>query len=226
MLEPKVLRGKTPFGSKQAIELSVINFVFCHLAAWRDDPTRRLETSEPRLSAQLSIYLDKISRQEGFPVLFQREQPQFGHRHIDIVANPDEKLVALGYFTSSYDEIVVFEAKRLPAPELKRQREYVTGGIAEMSGGIQRFKACVHGNMHDVAAMIGYIQSGTSNHFFTEINNWIFDLCDKQNDSVPWTREELLRDFIEKPDKTSKALSMHSRKKQGPIVLHHLWVVM
>lgn len=90
----------------------------------------------------------------------------------------------------------------------------MTGEIAEMPGGIQRFKACVHGDKHDVAAMIGYIQSGAPNHFFTEINNWIFNLCDKQNDSVSWTREELLRDFIENPNSTSKELSMHNRNKK------------
>lgn len=36
-----------------------------------------------------------------------------------------------------------------------------------MSGGIQRFKACVHSDKHDISAMIGYIQSGDPNYFFT-----------------------------------------------------------
>jgi hypothetical protein len=226
MREPSVRRGKTPFGSRQMIELSVVNFVFSHLAAWRDDPYRPSETAETKLSARLSVYLDDASRHEGYPFLFQREQPQGGRRDVDIVANPDRELVATGYFNSRYDEIVVFEAKRLPAPDVKRQREYVTGGIDEMSGGIQRFKACVHGSGHSTAAMIGYIQKNIPSFFYNEINAWILELCDCPADSVPWTREELLDDFTERPDGTARAFSVHQRVQSGPIAMHHLWVVM
>jgi hypothetical protein len=226
MREPMVRRGKTPFGSKQAIELSVIDFVFRHLAAWRDDPMRRPEAAEAKLSAQLSTYLDRISRREGFPIIFQREQPQGGSRDIDMVANPDDELMAFGYFNSSYDEIVVFEAKRLPAPESDRQREYVSGGTEKLSGGIQRFKACVHGKGHSTAAMLGYIQEHTPSFFYREINTWILELCDWQADSVPWTKEEQLDDLIEHSNGTARAISIHQRVQSGPITMHHLWVVM
>jgi hypothetical protein len=226
MVEPKVLSGKTPFGSKQAVELSVVNFVFSHLATWRDDPTRLSETAEQRLSVQLSVYLDAAGRREGFPFFFQREQPQTGRRSVDIVANPDDILVAFGYFRSKYDEIIVFEAKRLPAPNAKRRREYVTGDDDKMTGGIQRFKACLHGNAHSVAAMLGYIQSGMPSFFYKEINSWISELCNTSNDCLCWTREERLNDFIECSNGTARAISMHQRIQNGPILLHHLWVVM
>ena len=226
MLEPKARKGKTPFGSRQAIELSVINFVFCHLAAWRDDPMRRPEAAETKLSAQLSNYLDRISRREEFPFLFQREQPQGGNRDVDIVANPDDELVAFGYFSSSYDEVVVFEAKRLPAPEPNRQREYVSGGTEKLSGGIQRFKACLHGKGHSTAAMIGYIQENTPSFFYQEINAWILELCDCPADSVTWTREEQLEELMELSDGTARAISAHQRVQSGPLTMHHLWVVM
>lgn len=226
MIEPKARKGKTPFGSRQAIELSVINFVFSHLAAWRDDPMRYPEVAETKLSAQLSNYLDRSSRREEFPFLFQREQPQGGNRDVDIVANPDDELVAFGYFSSSYDEVVVFEAKRLPAPVLDRQREYVSGGSAKLSGGIQRFKACVHGKGHSVAAMIGYIQENTPIFFYREINAWILELCDCPADSVPWVREEQLEEFMEYADGTARAISVHQRVQSGAITMHHLWVIM
>lgn len=226
MIEPHVFRGKTPAGSKQAIQLKVINFVFKKLAAWRDDATRPAETAETRLNAQLTTYLVKMSRREDFPVIFQIEGPQSKHRRIDIVANPDEQLVARGYFRSIYDEIVVFEAKRLPAPGLGRQREYVTGGPTKLSGGIQRFKACVHGNKHNVAAMIGYIQSKTPRYFFSEINKWILELCTNQDDCVYWTQNEILGEYDEQLDGTARSLSVHSRKNNDPIALHHLWLVM
>ncbi|MDL2271761.1 hypothetical protein LJC23_01870 [Desulfovibrio sp. OttesenSCG-928-I05] len=226
MREPNVRRGKTPFGSRQMIELSVINFVFNHLAAWRDDPKRSPETAETKLSAQLSVYLDSASRHEGYPFLFQREQPQGERRDVDIVANPDRELVASGYFDSPYDEILVFEAKRLPTPDAGRQREYVSGGNAKMSGGIQRFKACVHGKGHSTAAMIGYIQEYIPSFFYKEINTWIIELCEHPADSVPWAKDELLGDFIEQPDGTARAVSAHQRTQAGPITMHHLWVVM
>ncbi|KAF4531061.1 hypothetical protein B566_EDAN019075 [Ephemera danica] len=97
MREPNVRRGKTPPGSRQSIELRVIEFVFSHLATWRDDPTRPSESSETKLSAHLSVYLDCASRYENFPILFQREQPQDGRWVVDIVANPARELVALGF---------------------------------------------------------------------------------------------------------------------------------
>lgn len=226
MREPKVRIGTPPFGSRQMIELSVINFVFSHLAAWRDDPNRPFETAETKLSAQLSVYLDNASRHEGYPFLFQREQPQGGQRDVDIVANPDSELIASGYFDSPYDEILVFEAKRLPTPDAKRQREYVSGGSANMSGGIQRFKACVHGKDHSTIAMIGYIQKNAPSFFYKEINAWIVELCDYPADSVPWAKEEQLEEFIEHPGGTARAISFHQRVQSGPITMHHLWVVM
>jgi len=134
--------GSPPYGSKRDVELRVIHFVRDQLAAWRKSLPASIPpttSAEDTLNEDLCGFLSDASHwKEWF--FFQPEVRQKGRRRVDLSAKPASSfLVAQGYYSSIRDKIIVFEAKRLPAPEAARQREYVTGG-AEISGGIQRFK--------------------------------------------------------------------------------------
>lgn len=124
------------------------------------------------------------------------------------------------------DNIVVFEAKRLPAPGGKmREKEYVTGG-SKISGGIQRFKSGVHGQDHIVAAMIGYIQKKDADHFYRIINQWILEFSTCPLDDLSWESIEILQNFSYHDNGTARLLSVHPRTEGANIELHHLWVEM
>ena len=69
-----------------------------------------------------------------------------------------------------YDPFLVFEGKRLPAPVVSREREYVIGG-AKKSGGIRRFKLGLHGAQQTTAAMVGYIQKSDPKTCHPEVHD-------------------------------------------------------
>jgi hypothetical protein len=225
MREPKAAAGTPPCGSKNDVITAVINFVFSNLAYWRDDKNRHQKTVEKHLTVQLCDFLNDIpDASELFR--FSHEEPQKGQCSVDIAAKPKGELKAFLYNDSPYQPIMVFEAKRLPAPRKNREREYVTGGC-EKTGGIQRFKMERHGAGHDIAAMIGYIQVNDPIYFFAVINQWITELSIPPSlDGLVWCNDEHLHSFAMTSDGTAKAESTHPRIHGQPIVLHHLWVVM
>ena len=76
---------------------------------------------------------------------------------------------------SLFEPFLVFEAKRLPTPTARREREYVTDS-KDPTGGIQRFKLQLHAPNHETAAMIGYVQKGQLAAWLPAINGWISEL--------------------------------------------------
>ncbi len=137
------------------------------------------------------------------------------------------------YIYTIYDPFFVIEAKRLPAPRRDREREYLTGTdrtSGSATGGIQRFKLGLHGALVESAAIIGYVQSETTNHWFTTINNWIEDLIvSEAGTDCVWTESEKIDQLIcNNVQNTAFALSTHSRDKKcrtPTIKIHHLWIV-
>ncbi len=130
-----------------------------------------------------------------------------------------------------YDPILVFECKRLPAPSTDREREYVTGGEALKSGGLQRFKLGLHGANLAIAAMIGYVQRQSSRHWHERINGWISELVsDAAKDTCDWSSREVLGPLEEDASKgIARCRSIHSRGRQASrkeILIYHLWVTM
>lgn len=218
--------GSPPSNSKRKIQMAVIDFVYAHLSEWRNEQEYSSEISETSLNASLSNYLDQASRRENKPFSFQREHPQGKRYAVDMAAHPYGDLISSTLYPSRDDEIVVFEAKRLPTPGSGRKKEYVSSGNKQQSGGIQRFKAKAHGEQHNLAAMIGYIQKNTPIFFLQEINKWILELCKSQADGLAWAKEEKLIEFKENKDGTTRAVSRHPRVDSPPITLHHLWVNM
>jgi hypothetical protein len=139
-------------------------------------------------------------------------------------------VIICGTYYSIYQPFTVIEGKRLPAPDLAREKEYVTGG-EKRSGGIQRFKLGLHGGDHEKVMMIGYIQNGSPLEWRKLINKWIQDLAvSKQDKNDDWNTAEKLPDLIDVSQKTPcRTTSLHSRK--GGVVspnleITHLWIVM
>jgi hypothetical protein len=222
--------GKILYGIEdKKAAISIIKFVQRKLPAWRDDPDRSKEESEPKLNQQLCIFLNSRSREEFPMVQFVHEIYQYKSRQVDLAASPIKETPIGAVSYTIYDPLVVFECKRLPAPSAKRKMEYVSG--AKKSGGIQRFKLGYHGAKLNLVAMIGYIQKRSAKEWHQEINRWITDFTDgKLSDDCTWTYDERLELFNEHHS-TGIATCRSIHKRNNPIVsrdleIHHIWVNM
>jgi hypothetical protein len=233
-INEKLFTGKITSGIKlRAFQLAIINFVFQQLPYWRDDPDRTDGKSEPVLNPQLSKFLNSPNTRKNFPmVCFSHEEPQYGSRVVDISALPSEKVTIEAKEYSKYDTVLVFECKRLPAPSLDREKEYVTGNKPnKISGGIQRFKLGMHGAKHKLAAMIGYVQDKSSHYWQNKVNEWILELVSKPiGDGCIWTANETLNMIEEDISKgIASYCSIHNRTNgvaNNKIELYHLWIAM
>lgn len=223
--------GKITSGIKpRTFQLMIINFVYQQLPAWRDDSDRLPEQSERKLNSQLSKFLNLEARKNFPMVQFGHEEPQYGNRDVDISVLPEETMIIEAQTYTKYDPVLVIECKRLPAASPDREREYVTGTKPnKISGGIQRFKLGLHGAKHDLAAMVGYIQNSTAQHWYSKINSWILELAKKPiGDGCVWF-DETLQAFEGNESKgIHSCRSIHSRtsNKVNKIELYHLWIAM
>jgi len=201
------------------------------LPIWRDDATRPAVSSENELSSQLCKFLKAYAIKDFPMVQFNREEKQTQRRSIDISATPVEEALIGAQTYSIYDYFLVFECKRLPAPTHSREREYVTGDLRIINGGIQRFKLGLHARDLQLAVMIGYLQKDSTVSWLDRINTWILELSDNGSsaDGCCWTKKELLSSFEDNiSEGTAQCQSVHNRIKglSNDIKLFHLWVVM
>ncbi len=215
---------------RRALVLKTINFVYQLLPIWRDDPDRPYEYSEDRLNLQLSKFLDSHARNDFPMVRFDREEYQSQNRRVDLAASPVKPMLIGVKLHTIYDPYLVLEGKRLPAPSLRREREYVTG-FDKRNGGIQRFKLRLHGDKLDVAVMIGYVQAYPLTKWHRNINEWISELAGGTTADVSiWEADEKLKTLDEDPIRhTGICRSVHNRsgRKSGKgIQIHHLWIIM
>lgn len=204
-----------------------LSFVIEQLPRWRDDPKRPVESSENRLNAQLCKFLDSAARHHLPMVRFDHEEPQTGHRQIDLAASPAQSTG----ISSIYEPFLLFECKRLPLPDKSRAREYVTKGKGNSGGGIQRFKIGAYAPNHDIAGMIAYIQKETTQQWWRRINAWIDELAGIADaDMCPWSGDEKLEELVgDNENGTATCHSEHIRigaVKSSTIQLSHLWVDM
>ena len=223
-------------GADDGLVPRTLAFIREQLPAWRDDPSRPCDKSEKRLNSSLCDFLDHRSRTDpGLPMAcFKHEDPQTGNRTVDIGVHGTEESTLIETRTYSiYEPFLVIEGKRLPADRKGREQEYVTGTNPNGSptGGLQRFKLGLHGSGVETAAMVGYIQKETPEHWHGEINGWIAGLvtCPSQ-DGCTWTdKDELQRLDTNAETRLSTCRSLHART--GPcttrtVTIHHFWVSM
>jgi hypothetical protein len=211
--------------SVNALALRTINFVRQQLPAWRDDPDRPSEQSENKLNLQLCKFLGSRARISFPMVRFNHEEYQSGRRSVDLSASLVVRTVLEAQLYTIYDPILVLEGKRLPAPSVDREREYVTGE-QHKSGGIQRFKLRLHGAKLNLAVMIGYVQDSSVRHWHKKINGWIVELKTiSANDGCDWSNDEILSLLEEDVQhKIGSYRSAHGRSFGNEIELHHLWI--
>jgi hypothetical protein len=207
-----------------------LTFVRLHLPAWRDDPDRRTEEAEERLNAQLAKFLNARARRDFPMAYFHHEEHQGARRRVDLSVLPTESSLIGAMTYSVYDPFLVIEGKRLPAPSVDREIEYVTGNDRR-TGGIQRFKLGLHGGALDVAGMVGYVQGRSVGDWHQQINSWITDLASgRRQDVCLWEANETLGPLeVNEASGASYCASGHGRASpgsRGVIRLHHLWVVM
>lgn len=213
------------------LALKTINFVQEQLPSWRDDPSRPDEQSENKLNLHLCKFLNTNARNDFPMVQFEHEEYQSDRRSVDISASPVTKTTIEATLYTIYDPVTVFECKRLPAPSSTREKEYVTGGMKNKTGGIQRFKLGLHGADHNIAAMIGYIQERSACEWYSEINKWIVELSSGTIEDVcVWNISEMLEKLEVASSKgIANCRSTHNRSgsaQSNRILICHLWITM
>lgn len=115
--------------------------------------------------------------------------------------------------------IYSIESKRLPSPELAREKEYVIGN--KNNGGIERYKSEIHGKGLSECGILGFIEDKDFNHWSSKINGWICDLSKLQ--ITTWKLDEILTETVISNDYC--ILESIAHRKSDNINLMHLWVI-
>jgi hypothetical protein len=208
----------------------ILDFIADELPRWRDHPERKPETSETALTDQLCGHLNSAARKSLDWIQFGREVPDEVERGraIDLAPKPCGVVIIIeGRRHTQFDPLFPIECKRLPTPKGKDrdEREYVFTATGT-TGGIQRFKFGHHGAAHRVAAMIAYVQDGTSAHWLAKVNGWIAALATETGSA--WGDSDVLQRLTEdtKVGLCTLVSRHHRGGKLGEIELRHLWIRM
>lgn len=210
--------------------LALIDFIASQLPHWRDRADRRPVSSEIQLTAQLCGHLNGVARKSpGWDALqFRVEEPdeQQPSRRIDLTAAPAGDVIWIeGRRYGDFDPLLPIECKRLPTPASRSRdkREYlrVTRGT---TGGIQRFKAGLHGGAHEQGVMIAYIQNGDIADWITRVDRWVRALV--RAGAANWQiADRLVLSHHDARQRMAVLASQHDRSAGlKPIALSHLWI--
>lgn len=190
---------------------------------------RQLALNEKGLNQKLCVFLNQNIKAQ--PFFFQSEfmeNAESGNSpQVDI--GTITKLEDIGAFERQYngdDSFFSMEAKRLPTVGTNREKEYVVG-FESPCGAIERFKKGIHGSRLKYAAIIGYVQEESFNHWFLKINSWIEDLA-KETEQDLWYSEDKIKTISFTNDHYQESLSVNSRRIDGrafdEINIFHFWV--
>jgi hypothetical protein len=209
---------------------ALIDFIVVQLPRWRDREDRPRASSETELTAQLCKHLNGAARKsDGWDILqFRTEEPdeRQGSRRIDLAPAPAGEVIWIeNRRYTDFDILLPIECKRLPTPvgRHRDKREYLRVSKGS-TGGIQRFKAALHGAAHEQGAMIAYIQTGDIPSWTHRIDRWIRALA---RAGIPdWRDSDRLRLIQQNGGlRTAVLLSKHDRASGlPPIALNHLWI--
>lgn len=114
--------------------------------------------------------------------------------------------------------IYSIESKRLPSPEIKREKEYVIG--EKNNGGIERYKSEKHGKGLFECGLIGFVEDKDFKQWHTTINIWITDLA--KVSKTNWKKDEVLSEIENNIDYC--ILKSIAHRQVDDINLTHLWV--
>jgi len=149
----------------------------------------------------VNLLNDKLRETSGYIFRFEAK------------SGPDILIFATPYRAFS-GELFVVEAKRLPSTS---HRDYVKTGIG-------RFKSEEQGKQHDMAAILGYVQSEDFAYWHKKVNSWIEDLISAKDKNIRWEQQDKIcmiqiTDIVEYK-------STHSRIKEDAITLYHFWIML
>jgi hypothetical protein len=164
-------------------------------------------------------------------VRFKHEAPQTKTHTVDLGVHGNEPITIVGTRGyTMYQPFLVIEAKRLPAPDTSRRREYLIGED-KRTGGVQRFRLGLHGADVETAVIVGYVEEESFQYWHREINDWIIDLASTTSSGgCVWTNADMLGQLVDDDTNgTSSSGSTHQRAAgccSTSIRLCHLWVMM
>ncbi len=114
------------------------------------------------------------------------------------------------------------EAKILGLKNKQREKEYVVGAT-KASGGIERFKKCIHGKDLNYGGMLGYVQKHNFDYWHNAVNLWINERINA--DATLWNENDKLV-AKDATSITAKYESENLRITNDNIKLFHLWVLL
>jgi hypothetical protein len=211
---------------------SLVTFISNVLPRWRDDPERPAQAGETSLTAQLCSRLNSVSRRTpGWDFLqFKREEPDESdvRRSIDLAVAPSGSRIWIeGREYTDYRTLLPLECKRLPTPPgtERDEREYLFSRFRS-AGGVQRFKAGLHGAHHARAAMIGYVQERDIVFWTSKLDAWIDGIVREAVSG--WSAGDKLE--LTTHDSAARVASLQSDHSRchglDPIRIDHLWIEM
>lgn len=204
---------------------AVIDFIEIHFREFSMKMKGEITSNEKALTDKLCKFLNRHAA--GFPFFFQHENvedPDTGASpQVDIGAlGRSEQLIIGDRSYGEFDSFFSIEAKRLPTPGHKREKEYVIGHDRPC-GGIERFKKGIHGHNLKYAAIIGYVQKEDAEYWFLKINTWINDLIS----SLPneWNEDDKLILINSPKTEPTKSKSKNFRSDTNDhIDIFHFWI--
>lgn len=186
------------------------------------------DTPQYFLQALLQLKGKSLNEDELTQVFVEQNNAVICESYLPFLANVEYRDLIFGskgrpdiyYFPIEKGNIsaplFIMEAKRLPAPEKTREKEYVISSGKKSNGGIERFKKGIHGEGLSEGGMLGYVESGTYEQWKEQINVWIIELVPE------WSEKECLIDLRKFSNHSS--LKSNVVRKTEPIKLHHFWV--
>lgn len=230
--EPTVQSGGLAAGVQRPLAwlIAMIDFIADQLPLWRDCSDRPHVEAEAALTSQLCFHLTRVARKTaGWDVLqFRTEIPDEVRpgRSIDLAPASIDGPIWIGHRRyGSFDMLVPIECKRLPTPASKDrdEREYLHTSKGT-TGAVQRFKAGHHGAAHQMAAIIGYVQTENIDTWFARVDTWVDALA--LTSVAGWSSGDRLKfDRHDLHSRLAVLTSEHQRPGGLPtIALRHVWI--
>lgn len=204
----------------------VIDYIEEYLPIFRAKNKGEVQTAEPTLNERLAIILNRYN--DSVPFFFKAEKNQAPHGQTpktDMgVLSKKESISVNNRIYGEYDAFFEIECKRLPTPKTTHI-EYVIGQ-KKPSGGIERFKKKIHGAKQSYSAIIGYVQKGDFDYWFSAINSLIDELI--TNEPNFWYKADKLQPVL--PRQSVDFAKYTSKNYRGDtdagnhIHLLHYWV--
>lgn len=175
---------------------------------------KKNKLNENELTQEFTKQIQILIRKKDYPFNVEgqyQDNYKLSKGHSDFFFYPNEQNVELSSFYS-------VESKRLPSPELSREKEYVIGN--KNNGGIERYKTEKHGKGLNKCGLLGFVEEENFDYWNTTINNWITELSETDNSN--WKNDERLS--MDEVNSNYCVLESIAHRKDDDVQLTHLWI--